>query len=182
MKTIALVVLLFVGVYLPAFVANALIKPRPQAAVPLVIGVSLAMAFVFIYFLSSDTTGLSQFGFKPASQRYVVAAIALGVPISLGLTFLLSRFQTASLLDKVSFHPWMIVVYFIIGAPIQEEAIFRGLLQTTLECRLGIIFSFLGVTLSFASVAIAVLFGLIHIAVGAMTAVVALVLGLLAGN
>ena len=182
LKALAVVVLLFMGVYVPAFVATALIKPQPQAAIPLVIGVSLAIALVFIYVLSSDATGFAEFGFKPASYHYIAAAAALGVPIGLGLTFLVSRFNATNPFGEVSLRPWMIVIYFIVGTPVQEEVIFRGLLQTTLEHRLAGSFSFLGVTLSFAAIIIAVLFGLIHLAVGIMTAIAAFVLGLLAGE
>jgi hypothetical protein len=182
LKALAVVVLLFIGVYVPAFIATALIKPQPQAAIPLVIGVSLAIALVFIYVLSSDATGFAEFGFKPASYRYIASAAALGVPIGLGLTFLVSRFNATNPFGEVSLRPWMIVIYFIVGTPVQEEVIFRGLLQTTLGHRLAGSFSFLGITLSFAAIIIAVLFGLIHLAVGILTAIAAFVLGLLAGE
>jgi membrane protease YdiL (CAAX protease family) len=182
LKALAVVVLLFIGVYVPAFVVTALIKPQPQAAIPLVIGVSLAIALVFIYVLSSDATGFAEFGFTPSSYRYIASAAALGVPIGLGLTFLVSRFNATNPFGEVSLRPWMIVIYFIVGTPVQEEVIFRGLLQTTLGHRLAGSFSFLGITLSFAAIIIAVLFGLIHLAVGILTAIAAFVLGLLAGE
>jgi membrane protease YdiL (CAAX protease family) len=182
LKALAIVVLLFIGVYIPAFVVTALIKPRPQAAIPLVIGVSLAIALVFIFFLSSGAAGFAEFGFKAASYRHVAAAAALGVPIGLGLTFLVSRFNPTNPFGEVSLRPWMIFFYFIVGTPVQEEVIFRGLLQTTLERRMTGGFSFLGITLSFAAIIIAVLFGLIHLAVGTLTAIAAFVLGLLAGE
>jgi membrane protease YdiL (CAAX protease family) len=57
----------------------------------------------------------------------------------------------------------MIFLYFIGGTPIQEEVIFRGLLQTVLERRLATGFPILGTTISSAVVLIAVLFGLIHL-------------------
>ncbi|MEO6871383.1 MAG: JDVT-CTERM system glutamic-type intramembrane protease [Chthoniobacterales bacterium] len=76
----------------------------------------------------------------------------------------------------------MIILYFIIGSPIQEEVVFRGLLQTTLEQRLGASFSFLGISVAVATLIIAILFGLIHLAIGVATAIAAFVLGLLAGE
>jgi membrane protease YdiL (CAAX protease family) len=73
-------------------------------------------------------------------------------------------------------------LYFIIGTPIQEEVIFRGLLQTTLEQRLSVSFRTLGTSISSAVLIVAILFGFIHLAIGVATAVEALVLGLLAGE
>lgn len=104
------------------------------------------------------------------------------MPIGLGLTFLVSRFDATNPFGEVSLRPWMIFFYFIVGTPVQEEVIFRGLLQTTLERRMAGTFSFLGVTLSFGAISFAVLFGLIHLAVGVLTAIAAFVLGLLAGE
>jgi hypothetical protein len=52
----------------------------------------------------------------------------------------------------------MISLYFIIGTPIQEEIIFRGLLQTTLEQRLRVSFPPLGTSISSAVLIVAVLF------------------------
>jgi hypothetical protein len=76
----------------------------------------------------------------------------------------------------------MTLLYFIVGAPVQEEVIFRGLLQTTLEQRFVASFQFLGKSLSVAVTIIAVLFGLIHVGIGVATAIAAFVLGLLAGE
>ena len=68
------------------------------------------------------------------------------------------------------------------GAPIQEEVIFRGLLQTTLatgvtpatapSSKYGVVASFL----------VALLFGSIHLVVGRYTAMAAFVLGVIAGE
>jgi membrane protease YdiL (CAAX protease family) len=182
LKALGIVALLFMGVYAPAFVAIGLLKPRTQTAIPIVIGMSLAIAIVFIYFMSGDSNSFSQFGFKLSSYRYIGAAVALGVPVGLALTFVVSRFNSTNSFGEVSLSPWMMVCYFIVGTPIQEEVIFRGLLQTTLEQRLVASFQFLGTSLSFAVLIVAVLFGLIHLRIGVLTAVAAFVLGLLAGE
>jgi membrane protease YdiL (CAAX protease family) len=136
LKALGIVALLFMGVYAPAFVAIGLLKPRTQTAIPIVIGMSLAIAIVFIYFMPGDSNSFSQFGFKLSSYRYIGAAVALGVPVGLALTFVVSRFNSTNSFGEVSLSPWMMVCYFIVGTPIQEEVIFRGLLQTTLEQRL----------------------------------------------
>jgi membrane protease YdiL (CAAX protease family) len=65
---------------------------------------------------------------------------------------------------------------------VQEEVIFRGLLQTTLTTRTaaaGVIDAKFGVA---ASLAVALQFGLVHLVVGRYTAVAASVLGGIAGE
>ena len=182
LKAIGFVILLFLGVYVPTFIVVGLVKPRPQIAIPLIIGMSLAIALVFIYFMSGDSNDFSQFGFKLSSYRYIGAAVALGVPVGLALTFVVSHFNSTNPFGKISLSPWMTLLYFIVGAPVQEEVIFRGLLQTTLEQRFVASFQFLGKSLSVAVTIIAVLFGLIHVGIGVATAIAAFVLGLLAGE
>jgi hypothetical protein len=150
-------------------------------AIPLIIGLSLAIALTFIYFLSSRTCNFSQFGFEGTSYRYIWIAMALGIPIGLALTFVVSRFNSTNPFGEVSLTPWMIVLYFIVGTPVQEEVIFRGLLQTTLERRF-VGFRLLRRSVSVAALVIAVLFGLIHLGIGVLTAIAAFVLGLLAGE
>jgi membrane protease YdiL (CAAX protease family) len=76
----------------------------------------------------------------------------------------------------------MIGLYFIIGSPIQEEIIFRGLIQSMLERRWMITFSVLGGSLSGAVVFSAALFSIIHLAAGAVVALGAIILGLVAGE
>jgi hypothetical protein len=181
-KAVGFVAMQFLGVYVPTFIVVGLIKPRPQMAIPLIIGLSLAIALAFIYCLSSRTRGLSQFGFEGSRYRYIWIAVALGVPAGLALTFVASRYNSTSPFGDVSLRPWMIFLYFIIGTPIQEEVIFRGLLQTTLEQRLSVGFPAVGTSISSAVLIVAVLFGLIHLAIGVATAGAALVLGVLAGE
>jgi membrane protease YdiL (CAAX protease family) len=126
--------------------------------------------------------GFSQFGFKGSAYRYIWTAVALGAPVGFVLTAVASRYNSTNPFGDVSLQPRMILLYFIIGTPIQEEVIFRGLLQTTLEQRLMGSFPALGTSISFAGLIVAVLFGLIHLVIGVATAVAAFVLGLLAGE
>lgn len=44
LTAIGFVLLLFLGVYVPSFFVVILLKPKPAAAVPLVIGISFALA------------------------------------------------------------------------------------------------------------------------------------------
>jgi membrane protease YdiL (CAAX protease family) len=82
----------------------------------------------------------------------------------------------------MSLRPWMIFLYFVVGAAIQEEVIFRGLLQTTLARQIPATLSFFGTSLSHAAIIVPLLFGLIHFEVNRTTAAAAFVLGLLSGE
>ena len=76
----------------------------------------------------------------------------------------------------------MLGLYFGAGASIQEEIIFRGLLQTFLEERWKRSFSCFGVPVSVAVLFAATLFGVIHFESGPVVAAAAIVLGLVAGE
>jgi hypothetical protein len=102
LKALGLVTLMFLGVYVPTFLIIGLIKPRPQMAIPLIIGLSLAIALTFIYFLSSRTRGFSHFGFEGSGCRYIWIAITLGVPVGFVLTFLASRYNSTNPFGDVS--------------------------------------------------------------------------------
>ena len=78
--------------------------------------------------------------------------------------------------------PWLTFAYFGLFAPVQEETIFRGLLQTSLASEL-ISAGWTGQVASVTAVLVAAfLFGAIHVAVGPLTAACALVLAVLAGE
>lgn len=77
---------------------------------------------------------------------------------------------------------WILTLYFGLAAPIQEEIIFRGLLQSFLEQRWVTPGRVLGVPTSPAVLVAATLFGLVHFDGGPAVAACALVLGLLAGE
>ncbi len=70
----------------------------------------------------------------------------------------------------------------MLGAAIQEEIIFRGLLQTDLARRFAERLPLLGHSLSWPAIIVAFVFGLLHLVVNPITAVAAFVLGLLAGE
>jgi membrane protease YdiL (CAAX protease family) len=150
--------------------------------VPVIIVISLAVAILLIKVVSGRAGGFAQFGFRFCHYRYIAAAIVFGVPIAWALTILVNRLSLGSPPPEVSFRPWMTFLYFIVGAAIQEEVIFRGLLQTTLARQFPATFSFFSTSLSFAAIIVALLFGLIHLEVNPMTAGAAFVLGLFSGE
>ena len=83
---------------------------------------------------------------------------------------------------EVSFRLWMTFLYFVVGAAIQEEVIFRGLLQTTLAQQIPAMLWVFGSSLSYAAIIVALLFGLIHLKINPITAAAAFVLGPFSGN
>jgi membrane protease YdiL (CAAX protease family) len=181
-KALGTLLLLFAAAYGPAFLTVALLKLRPFGAVPVIIAISLAAAILLINVASGRAGGFAQFGFRFCHYRYVIVAIVFGVPIAFALTILVNRLSLGTRPPEVSFRPWMTFLYFVVGASIQEEIIFRGLLQTTLARQFPATLSFFGTSLSYAAIIVSVLFGLIHLEVNPITAAAAFVLGLLSGE
>jgi membrane protease YdiL (CAAX protease family) len=181
-KALGTLLLLFAAVYGTAFLVVGLLRLRPRPAVPVVILVSLAMALLLAWLLWGKSGGFAQFGFQESRGRYLLAAIVLGAPIGWAINLLIHHFSSGPTSLDLTFRPWAMVVYFIVGASIQEEVIFRGLLQSTVARQFPSKLSFFGVTLSGPAIIVALLFGVIHIAVDPITAVGAFVLGLLAGE
>lgn len=181
-KALGALLLLFAGAYGPAFLVVALLKLRPLEAVPVIIVISLGAAILLMYVVSARPGGFTQFGFQFCHYRYITTAIVFGVPIGWALTILVNHLSAGPPPPEMSPRPWMTVLYFVVGAAIQEEVIFRGLLQTTLTRQISGALSFFGTSLSYATIIVALLFGLIHMAVSPITAAAAFVLGLLSGE
>jgi membrane protease YdiL (CAAX protease family) len=181
-KGLGTLLLLFAGAYGPAFLAVALLRLRPFEAVPAIMVISLGVAILLINVVSGRAGDFTQFGFQFCRLRYIAAAIVFGAPIGWALTILVNHFSSGPAPAEMSLRPWMKVLYFVVGAAIQEEVIFRGLLQTTLARQIPAALSFLGTSLSYAAIIVALLFGLIHLEVNPITAAAAFVLGLLSGE
>jgi len=173
---------LFTAAYGPAFLTVALLKVRPFEAVPVIIVISLVVAIILIKVGSWNAGGFAQFGFRFCHYRYIAAAIVFGVPVAWAVTILVNHLSSGPPPREVSFRPWMTFLYFVVGAAIQEEIIFRGLLQTTLARQFPATLSFFDTSLSYATIIVALLFGLIHLEVNPITAAAAFVLGLLSGE
>ncbi|MGB6603528.1 MAG: type II CAAX endopeptidase family protein [Steroidobacteraceae bacterium] len=173
---------LFVAVYFPAFAAVSLLRPPVQVAVPLIIGISLAVALLLIVALARSASDLARFGFRTSTPRYIALAVLLGTPLALLAGVLSHLFPAKSPIDTSGFPLWMLGLYFGAGASIQEEVIFRGLLQSFLQEQWTRSFLWFGVPVSPAVLFAATLFGVIHFDSGASVAVGAIVLGLVAGE
>ena len=108
--------------------------------------------------------------------------VSVSAPISIMVALLLGNAHEPGPLAGLQLSPWLVVLCFVVGAPVQEEVIFRGLLQTTLA-HPGTLAAAPRVTSAVAaSPWVAVLFGAVHLVVGPYTAVAAFVLGVMAGE
>ncbi len=176
------VLALFVAVYLPAFAAVSLLRPPVQVAVPLIIGISVAVALLLIVALAHGAGGMARFGFRVPTFRYVRLAVLLGAPLAVAAGALSHLLPAKSPIDTSALPLWMLGLYFGAGASIQEEIIFRGLLQSFLDEHWKRTFLCFGVSVSAAVLFAAVLFGVIHVESGLVVAAAAVVLGLIAGE
>jgi len=181
-KALGLGVGLFVAVYVPAFIATALLRPHTELGIALIIAITLLVAMLLIFLLTSAREGFKEFGFRLPRSRYAGIALASGLALGLVAAFLNHLLPSKPPFDVSGFAPWKIGLYFIVGASIQEEVIFRGLIPSTVEKRWALIFSVCGVPISGAVAFTAVLFGIIHLEVGAVVALGAVILGLVAGE
>ena len=173
---------LFVAVYVPAFATTALVRPRIEIAIPLVIGITFSVALILVFLLARRPAGIAEFGFSIPKSRYTVIASAFGLTLGLAVTWLTHLLPSKPPFDASGFAPWRIWLYFVIGSPVQEEIIFRGLIQSILERRWMITFSVFGASLSSAVIFTTTLFGIIHLGAGAAVATGAIVFRLVAGE
>ena len=182
-RAIAFTLLLFLVVYAPASAIAALLRLQLAAAVPFTILFTfLAGGLLIRWQAIQRQERLADYGFGLPAPRYVMFAVILSAPIGTMVALLLSGAHEPGPLAGLHLSAWLVVLYFVVGAPVQEEVIFRGLLQTTLAHH-GTLPAPPRVTSAVAaSLWVAVLFGAIHLAVGPYTAAAAFVLGAMAGE
>jgi membrane protease YdiL (CAAX protease family) len=182
LQTLAIGIGLFVAVYVPAFLTTSLVRPRIEIAIPLIIGITFSVALILVLLLARKPAGIVEFGFSIPSSRYTLIATVFGLTLGVAVTWLTHVFPSKPPFDVSRLAPWMIGLYFVIGSPIQEEIIFRGLIQSMLERRWAVTFSLFGGSLSGAVAFTAALFGIIHLEAGAVVGIGAIILGLVAGE
>lgn len=180
MKRAGLALVWFVAVYAPAFATVAWLRPSVQIAVPIIVAVSAALAGLIIAILARGGKGIAEFGVARSPTSYILAAAVAGVLVGGALAHLAALYPAPSPIDVSKLRPWMIFVYFLIAAPVQEELIFRGLLQTTLTRAISAPGSVWAV--HFPVLFVAALFGLVHLDSGIVVAAGAVLLGLIAGE
>ncbi|MGH8399954.1 MAG: lysostaphin resistance A-like protein, partial [Gammaproteobacteria bacterium] len=177
-----LVLLLFVAVYVPGFIVIAGLKLSLKYAVPLLIAITPVLACFYIWLLTRRSSSFREYGFRLCNPRYLLLATVLALVLGLPLSWIAQKFATADPFSGAHFKLWMLVLYFPIAAAIQEEVIFRGLLQTALTKQLDSALRLPGNIFTVPVVAIAILFGLIHSGFGIWTVLSAMILGILAGE
>ena len=132
-RAIAIAVSLLLAVYLPAFAATVSLWPPLPVAISLIMDISLCAALIAMVWLSRRGTSFAAFGFAASPVRSMIPAIAIGVPLALGGAWLASAFPSPAPIDIASLEPSQQVLFFVIAAPVQEEIIFRGLIQSILQ-------------------------------------------------
>jgi membrane protease YdiL (CAAX protease family) len=164
-----------VGVYVPTFVlVSVLIKlgdvskaDAQIAAIPLIILISAGLALAVMAFLARKRrSSLAAYGFKSATLRQLALALILGLVFALGLKALSRILPLGASADLGALKQWQVILFFWIAAPVQEETIFRGLIQSVVQTRNPLEFS-VGVgdfKLPFAVLVSALLFAAVHIA------------------
>jgi membrane protease YdiL (CAAX protease family) len=180
LKGAGFALILFAAVYAPAFAMVAWLHPSVQITILLIIIVSAGMAVLFIAFLTRGTKGIAEFGVAKSPASYVIAATLAGIVVGGALAYLAALYPAPSPLDLSKLPPRMIFVYFVLAAPIQEELIFRGLLQAAIGRAVPAPVGFWAVR--FPVVFAAALFGVIHLDSGIVVAASAVLLGLIAGE
>ena len=131
-----------VAVYVPTFVLvsvliasgalGTLSKDQAQiAAIPLVILISAALALAGMAMLARRRhLALATYGFKTASLRQLALALGLGLLFALGLRVLSRVLPLGASADLGDLRQRQVILFFWMAAPVQEETIFRGLVQT----------------------------------------------------
>lgn len=178
-RAIGLLVGLFLAVYAPVFAVTGSLARSSTMMVPLTILMSLVVAAgITAFFIRRRDMSAADFGLCWCAPKYSVVALIVGLPVALVVTWCISHAHEAGPLAGLSIPIGLTILYFGVGAPIQEEMIFRGLLQSVLARS----FALRGASAHAAVLIVAVLFGVIHLVVGPVTALCALVLGGIAGE
>jgi len=178
LKACGVMVGLFAISYVPSFAAVSILRPSNlNAAVPIIVTISLlAASLTLIIFLTRPTWVAADFGLAPCGSKHVLAALAVGAVGGM-VVIVATRLSHASTPFRMdAFSLWQIVLLFWVAAPIQEELIFRGLLQSVVARVLCARSSF-----PLATILVAVLFGAIHAPMGLVTVLLAFLLGLVTG-
>lgn len=174
---------LLLAVYVPTFALVAILHLSTAQSVPFIIFVSASAALILMFVLRIPLRAtLADFGLRWSSTRDLAVAFALAVPFSAAIAFALSRVHEPGPLAGLTLPPLLAWLYFGLCAPVQEELIFRGLLQSVLARDLSAATK-TSVRAGVGAVGgAALLFALVHLAVGPWTAAAALMLRILAGE
>jgi membrane protease YdiL (CAAX protease family) len=183
LRSAAVMLLLFLLVYVPAFLIVGSLHLTTDAMVPMVIAITLVLTCVLMGLaIYRGWLDAGDFGWRLPAYRYIFYALLIAVPLSFLIALIQIHIGESGLVGGLQLAPWQLYLCFGLGAPVQEEAIFRGLLQSATDKSLASNPARVAAHGLVASLAAALLFGAIHMKVGMFTAVAALVLGVLAGE
>lgn len=175
--------LLFLAVYVPSFILVRILQPSITWTVLLVIITSCSFAILIIaIFLTRHGWQRRDFGLVVTDKKFLIWAFALGAVLGLIVVLIEHVFHIEGPQTFETFSFWQIVLLFWIGASVQEEIIFRNLIQSVVARALTNIGTSTWGPMSAAAVITAILFALVHIPMGIFTACAALVAGVLAGE
>lgn len=172
-----------ISIYLPAFAITEGLGFPIARQIPLVIVVTIVLASGWVFLLVRfGPFRIREFGLCRPHWRAMVIAAAIAIPVALTIAFFSQHAKESGPLAGLVLPPALMWLYFAIGAPIQEEWIFRGLLQgvATRVLAKGDVASARAAI--GGSILAAIVFGAVHLPVGLWTAAAALLLGLLAGE
>jgi len=175
--------LLFVACYLPAGVVVGALRLEPVPAIPVIIGLSLAAATALGSLLVIRKSFTPRdFGLAPCTGAQTMLALVAGMLIGLAAMAAGGHVADPRLQELQELPIWQTALLFWLGASVQEELVFRGLLQSVVARALGEAGSRPVGIISGAAIAVGVLFGAVHLPLGAWAACLALLLGILAGE
>lgn len=174
---------LLVIVYVPAFALIRVLHVAVDRMVPLVIVITAVLASLYALILSASAAfTVRQFGLRLPRARQALVAAAIGVAPAIAVALLLSRSHENGPLVGLTVSPALMWLYFALLAPLQEEWIFRGLMQAVAARLLAPAHAIATQPRAGAAVIAAFVFAAVHLTVGPWTAAAALLLGLLAGE
>ncbi len=181
-KGTGLAIGLLIAVYVPAFLITALVRPTIAVAIPLVIVISFGVSLAIMIALARQPWGLAEFGFRLPQGKYVWWCLGIGAVLGFVAGYATYLFPAKPPYDVSKLAPLVLVLYFVVSASIQEETIFRGLVQTIVARFFTQNIKLFGFAVGSEVAIVAVLFCLIHIPEGPAVGVGALALGLVAGE
>lgn len=197
-KSVFVAVLLLVITYLPAFTLVSFVvlgnpsfasavKSNPWMPIPIVISFTLCIALLLIAIVEGGQ--FVQYGFKLPKGCDVWDALSIGFLVAASLDVIAKLGGVGlTFVDQPPF-PYMILLFWI-GAPIQEEIIFRGLFQSHLALHIKSSITIWKWKLTLPALIGAITFSLVHLALlsveaslgGVLLAVIgAFILGTIAG-
>jgi len=181
-------VLLLIVTYLPAFIAVSILVsldlsfastlPANLWMPPIVVGITVSTAILLIVTVGKGQ--FAQYGFRPPQSSYIWRALFIGFVVGVLLHFATELGGVG--LSFMGQPPFIyLVLLFWIGAPIQEEIIFRGLFQSYLATSIKGSVTVRKWKLPIPALIGAIAFSLVHIALLSVEATVGGVFATVAG-